>query len=271
MIELIENILQFEDLPKELSDIKIIHITDMHSHSYGKYEQATNDVLNQHDDADMLILSGDICHQFCIPNLLNDTPADSHPRKIGLSKHGYLAKPATQAAFDVCKKLFDHRNYPLGIYAAQGNHDSDKLMAMLPDLGITTLNNSAVKVKHRSCEFFIAGLRCHSRNSCDIPATISQIEPGKFSIAICHYPELAEPLVAGGINLIFAGHTHGGQICKPNRQPIITHSRTGKYYVSGLTKIDNSYIFTSRGIGTTTVPIRLFCKRQIAVFTLKRK
>ncbi len=271
MIEVNEIKLEYKDLPQELSGVKLIHLSDLHSQRFGVMECTANAVLNQHKGADALIFTGDLCHQFCIPNFLTDKPVNGQPRPRGFSKYGYLGPPKAREALDMIKKIIGDNKFPLGIYAIQGNHDSEEFMDMLSNIGIKVLKNSAMKISKGKSDFYIGGLNCHCRNSCDIPKMLADVEPGKFLIGLTHYPEFAEGLIAGGARLVLAGHTHGGQICRPGGKAIITHSRTGQYYVSGLNKIGDSFVFTNRGLGNTTIPIRMFCKREIGILTLLRK
>jgi predicted MPP superfamily phosphohydrolase len=69
-----------------------------------------------------------------------------------------------------------------------------------------------------------------------------------------------------GIDLILTGHTHGGQIRLPFYGPLATMTSIGKKYVSGLHRVGTTSLYVSRGVGTSVLPIRLFCPPEITVF-----
>jgi predicted MPP superfamily phosphohydrolase len=68
------------------------------------------------------------------------------------------------------------------------------------------------------------------------------------------------------VDLILTGHTHGGQIRIPFYGPIATMTSLGKKYASGLYHMGKSILYVSRGIGTSVLPIRFFCRPEITVF-----
>jgi len=69
------------------------------------------------------------------------------------------------------------------------------------------------------------------------------------------------------VDLILAGHTHGGQVRIPFYGAHTTMTAVGKKYASGLTRVGQSWLYVSRGIGWSAHPIRLFCPPEITVLT----
>ncbi|HXI02482.1 MAG TPA: metallophosphoesterase [Candidatus Saccharimonadales bacterium] len=76
--------------------------------------------------------------------------------------------------------------------------------------------------------------------------------------------ELAE---AGGppLDLILAGHTHGGQVRLPWYGPVEWELIPGNY-VAGRYETRGSMVYVSRGIGTSILPVRFDCPPEIVVF-----
>jgi len=72
------------------------------------------------------------------------------------------------------------------------------------------------------------------------------------------------------IALYLCGHTHGGQIALPIYGALITQSIQGKRYERGLHKLNNMYLYTSRGIGMEGhfPRLRFFSKPEVTVFHL---
>ena len=67
------------------------------------------------------------------------------------------------------------------------------------------------------------------------------------------------------VTLIFAGHTHGGQIIIPYTPALFVDSKFGSKLASGLVTDTGNPMIISRGLGTTGLPIRLNCKPEIVV------
>jgi predicted MPP superfamily phosphohydrolase len=68
------------------------------------------------------------------------------------------------------------------------------------------------------------------------------------------------------IDLILAGHTHGGQIRLPFYGAVETLTSIGKKYAAGLHQIGQSLLYISRGVGYSRVPIRFLCPPEVTVF-----
>jgi len=77
-------------------------------------------------------------------------------------------------------------------------------------------------------------------------------------LLLAHCPgqrDRLEPQIRDGIDLILAGHTHGGQIA-PFGMALVTPPGSGRY-VRGWYREDGPAMYVSRGLGTSTLPIRL--------------
>lgn len=72
---------------------------------------------------------------------------------------------------------------------------------------------------------------------------------------------------AGGppLDLILAGHTHGGQVRIPWLGPLEWGLIPGDY-VAGSYEADGSLVYVSRGIGTSILPVRFACAPEVVVF-----
>lgn len=71
-----------------------------------------------------------------------------------------------------------------------------------------------------------------------------------YSILISHYPDSVLHQPNEKVDLILAGHTHGGQVQVPFFGPILTLSRVPRHIAAGgLNNYENTDIIVSRGLG----------------------
>jgi uncharacterized protein len=256
-------------LPAGMDGLRIFQFGDLHTWGYRKAEHRLYELLRE-EEYDLLILSGDYCYPHCVRPWSSER-ATFWDGTIKLYRQT-LNAPEVTRALGVCRTLLAGLNPPLGIFAVQGNHDPINLMQGLQNLGVRMLANTSCRLRTETNEEFnLCGIRCRNRKLADVPAALTSLEPDLFTMAICHFPEYAEVLAAGGVDLILSGHTHGGQVCLPHGEPLFTHSLTGKKYLYGLERIGKSVVYTTRGIGSSLLPFRIFCPPEAVHLTLRKR
>ena len=87
-------------------------------------------------------------------------------------------------------------------------------------------------------------------------------------ILLSHSPDQLEWATPMGFDLMFAGHTHGGQIAFPIVGPIVAPSKHGVRYAAGTFEIEGMIMHVSRGLSGDE-PIRLCCHPEIGLFTIR--
>ncbi len=268
--------LYYPDLPNGLNGLTILHIGDLHSSGWGRSENILQQILripapNRTEVCDLVVFSGDMCHQMRVGNPFVEKNSEDRPLPTGLSRHGFVMKPKWRESLAVTDRLLKDFSCAMGICLVQGNHDCPEFMDGLQSRPVHVLDNQTIQMNTPGgARMNIMGCCGYGRAGTDIPDTVAGAEPGLFSLVITHFPEFSEPLAAFGADLILAGHTHGGQVCLPGRKALKTHSRTGSEFVSGLTRLGNGYQFTTRGLGTSMLPIRICCPPEVARFTLRQ-
>jgi predicted MPP superfamily phosphohydrolase len=94
----------------------------------------------------------------------------------------------------------------------------------------------------------------------------------RFGVAVMHSPDSAPETAALGYDVIFAGHTHGGQVCMPLVGALVTNSSMPRRLVAGLFRMGPSILHTSRGLGTSKyAPFRFCCRPEATILRLTRK
>lgn len=104
-----------------------------------------------------------------------------------------------------------------------------------------------------------------------------------LAIGVTHAPyrRVLDGFAGDGFDLIFAGHTHGGQVCLPGGRALITNCDLEPARVKGLAQhtfvpepgderpAHTSVLHVSGGLGTSPyAPYRLFCPPEAALLTL---
>lgn len=152
---------------------------------------------------------------------------------------------------------------PLGRYSVLGNHDlwADErpIIAALEAHGIRVLVNQHALLPAPYQQIAVCGLDEPSIGTPDAHAMFRGAPP--LRLVLMHSPEGIEQIAAHDFALAFCGHTHGGQICWPNRRPIWPLG--GKYsprYLAGSFRLEGQpprQLIVSRGIDCVGLPIRL--------------
>ncbi len=268
MFEITEATLFYPDLPAALEGLRIVHVSDVHCFWLGRRERRLLEFLAD-SSADMLLCTGDVCYDFTLGNPIFRRRNLFENRPGGLGWRGYFSRPRVERGIDFYVKARDAFDGPM--WAIQGNHDPDEFIAGVREAGIEVLENEARQVEiENKGRLNLLGLYCLTRFDADIPRALAGIEDGLFTIGLAHYPEMFEALAAGSVDLVLAGHTHGGQLCLPGGRPLITHSLIKGKYCRGLHKFGESYFYTNRGLGKSLIPLRTFCPAEVVELTLRR-
>ncbi|MHB1234308.1 MAG: metallophosphoesterase [Microbacteriaceae bacterium] len=95
------------------------------------------------------------------------------------------------------------------------------------------------------------------------------------SIGVTHAPyrRVLNSFVTNGADLIFAGHTHGGQVCVPGFGALVTNCDLPRSLASGLGvwhhALGAAHLNVSAGIGTSIyAPVRFACPPEAVLLTL---
>ncbi len=94
-------------------------------------------------------------------------------------------------------------------------------------------------------------------------------------LGIAHAPEprIIDAYTADGVELLLAGHTHGGQVCLPGFGPLVTNCGIDRARARGLSRYgsagNEAWLHVSAGLGTSPyAPIRFACRPEATLLTL---
>lgn len=162
-----------------------------------------------------------------------------------------------------------------GVYAVLGTPEVDRpevLRPVLAGLGIVLLEDQAAEVEVLGHRLWLMGVSCDGDLAPDrLRDLLAAAPPEAFSVLLHHTPDLMPHASALGVDLVLAGHTHGGQWRLPGFGAILTSSRYWKRYEAGLYREGSTHMYVSRGIGMEgfgAPRARFFCPPELSLFTV---
>lgn len=189
---------------------------------------------------------------------------DARPDLVALGGD-YVTDLDTTRAVPAAEMLAPLADAPLGALAVLGNHDDDRIVpAALVSKGFTVLRDARTRLTIRGEPVDIAGLRYWTRRTSDVARVLRGAGPTTFLLA--HDPRRLTEAASLDVQLVLAGHTHGGQVVLPGLGAIAARRFP---VVAGIGTAGNCTLFVSRGVGTVVVPMRLNCPPEVSVLTLR--
>jgi predicted MPP superfamily phosphohydrolase len=242
-VHLHEEQLAIPRLPAEHDGVRIVHLSDMHmSGRIAKaYFAEVVDEVNRLQP-DMVALTGDLVER--------DRCIDWIPETLGRLRA------------------------PGGVFYVLGNHDmrvdERRLTATLSEAGLTHVGIRWQQVMVRNTPIVVAGneLPWHGPAS-DLGGCPKRSAAGlPLRVLLSHTPDQLGWARANDVDLMLAGHNHGGQVQLPLLGPILAPSLSGTRYASGVFRVGQTVMHVSRGTSGLT-PIRWRCPPEIALLVLR--
>jgi predicted MPP superfamily phosphohydrolase len=235
------NEIRSASLPASFDGYTILHLSDLHVDM--------SEPAMQH----LIGLTADLHYDICV--LTGDFR--------GLTYGPY------EAALHGMTRVRDHITGP--IYGVLGNHDSIRMLPGLEAMGIRMLLNECATIMRGDQRIWLAGVDdAHSFRLDNIEKAAADIPEGDYSILLSHTPEIYRQAAHAGFNLMFAGHTHGGQLCLPGSVPITLDATLPRRMGAGAWRHYGMEGYTSVGAGTSMVAVRLNCPPEITLHHLRR-
>jgi len=166
---------------------------------------------------------------------------------------------------------------PLGVFGVLGNHDHGDSKApfvqatdprALEACGVRLLDNGTASVKTGDAVVQIGGVDDTDGGHDDLPAVLAALDrrPGVLRILLTHHAEVILRTAPGDFHITLAGDTHGGQICLPLPGRRILLSDLSATFAEGAYDVGGRQLYVTRGVGTSMLPLRAFCRPEIVVF-----
>jgi predicted MPP superfamily phosphohydrolase len=161
-----------------------------------------------------------------------------------------------------------------GVYSVLGNHDLwldvEVTETAFAEAGLPLLVNQGVQIREGNGSFYLAGMDDGWSGQPDLGLTLEKAPSGDPIVLLLHEPDLVDEVsLDPRIALQLSGHTHGGQVLIPGQPPIFTPT-LGKKYSQGLFRVNDTWLYTNRGLGVISVPLRMNCPPEVTLLTLTR-
>lgn len=231
-------------LPAALSGFTIVQLSDIHVGATIKHGYLDAIVRSVNGlDADLIALTGDI--------------VDGHIDRL----RRHLAPLAELRARH-------------GSYYVTGNHEYyHGVEAWLPEarrLGLRVLLNENEVIEHDGTRLLIGGVTDYNGHQfgdahrSDPVVAAKTTEPVALKLLLAHQPRSAQAAADAGFDVQLSGHTHGGQfwpwnLFVPMQQP----------FVAGLHRLNQLWVYTSRGTGYWGPPLRFGAPSEITRLRLR--
>jgi predicted MPP superfamily phosphohydrolase len=139
----------------------------------------------------------------------------------------------------------------------------------LEAMGVTMLLNECEVISRGPDSLHIAGIDdAHFYRLDNIEKAASDIPDGACAILLSHTPEVYRQAAHAGFDLMLSSHTHAGQICLPGGIPIRLASVMPRRLGSGAWTYNDMAGYTSAGVGSSIVSVRLNCPPEITLHRL---
>ena len=130
------------------------------------------------------------------------------------------------------------------------------------------LRNQWAWVRRGSGALALAGVDDVWEQAADLGRALRGIPAEACTVLLAHEPDFADQVRRHPVDLQLSGHSHGGQVWLPLLgAPVLP--LYGQKYPRGWYRLDHLQLYTNRGVGCITPPIRLNCPPEIALFELQ--
>jgi len=232
--------IHLQRLPKNLDGLRLVHLSDIHHSPFTSLEHVSRAVEIANElNPDMVVLTGDF-----------------------VSHEAEYIQPMAQAMGRLKSEF--------GTFACLGNHDHQTDAEMVTDSlraeNIRVLINEGFRFTARGASFWLGGVDDYMVGKTDLRAALRGSFPDEMKMLLAHNPKIIYRAARANVDLMFSGHTHGGQVRLRDEEKKILPRRK---FASGLYRRKESQVYITRGIGTVVLPVRFGCPPEISVIELR--
>lgn len=259
------------DKIKKDTSIKVLQISDLHGKQFGKNNRVLKEKIDK-INPDLIAITGDIV----------DGENPDYFSSLEIMK--YISKKY--------KVVYIEGNHEQKALIKKYKNKYKGYFKQLYKMNFTVLKNNVVNISeiintenmidkniniyglilpYKSYRYLFGSKKTFKISDPFIKNTLPEKKEG-FNILLAHSPEYFDLYSRWGADLILSGHVHGGIIRLPFVGGVLSPSRTFfPKYDWGEYKKDKSTMIVSKGLGGSKILVRINCKPELVVITIKNK
>jgi uncharacterized protein len=241
--------------------LRVLHLSDLH---FTRRDDRKARFLGSLPPADVTVVTGDLLGE---PEAVETAVRALEPARGRVASYFVLGSNDYFRPKPVNYLRYFRRRRRRHRRATRGN--APQLVAMLERDGWTHLKNLRTSFSQDGVAAEVGGLDDPHIHRHDLRAAVRR-DPERFGLMVVHSPDPMVELAALGYDLIVSGHTHGGQVRLPVVGALVSNSSVPTSMARGLTRIGQTYVHVSPGLGTSKyAPFRFLCRPEATMLELR--
>ena len=254
---------QSDKISPALDGYKIVQISDLHNKSFGENSHFLIQKIEA-EQPDLIVVTGDLVDR---THTDIDTALDFINQAARIAPLYYITgNHEEELSMRQQRKITD------GIEAAGGVVLSSEYVTISRSHGVVGYGDDTTKTVLADGDgdtFNLIGLA--NKNLFHSKLHYITPETDDLNILLAHQPQGIDHYAAEPVDLIFAGHAHGGQFRLPLIGAVYAPGQGfNPTYTEGMYEYGNATMVVSRGLGNSVFPIRINNRPELVVVELIR-
>lgn len=251
-IETTQLTIQSDHIPESFDGFRVAQVSDLHNAVFGEDNHSLIKAL-ENAEPDLIVVTGDVI--------------DSRRTDV-----------------DVSYRFFEATKSIAPVYYVTGNHEArldvySTFQSRIEDIGVHVLRNTSIELTKNNEAVTLIGVDdpLFEQALSEEATMMNQLghaltEASTYTMLLSHRPEHFSLYEQAGVDLVFSGHAHGGQVRFPFIGGLIApHQGWLPEYTSGKYESGKTTMIVSRGLGNSLFPVRVNNPPELIVVTLTNR
>lgn len=252
IIETTQLTIQSDHIPENFDGFRVAQVSDLHNAAFGEDNHSLIKAI-ENAEPDLIVVTGDVI--------------DSRRTDV-----------------DIAYRFFEAAERIAPVYYVTGNHEArldvySTFQSRIEDIGVQVLRNTSIELTKNNETITLTGVDdpLFEQASTEEATMMNQLgralpEASTYTMLLSHRPEHFSLYEQAGVDLVFSGHAHGGQVRLPFIGGLIApHQGWLPQYTSGKYESGETTMIVSRGLGNSLFPFRVNNPPELIVVTLTNR